>query len=188
MESLQSVAVGVVLGLVVIAVLSKFPGEPFDFATGSKPTPSSLPNDASGALEPPAKTEEVRVATAKAEIERAAQQVRVERLQMLLGLEKEKVHELIEQAKEEAIKQQLSPAASDRREVGTTGRLAWVDRSFLVLAMALLACVMWWDYGINMLQVLAYLFPREADTLGKVAAVPLHVVEQLQPYLWSGSD
>lgn len=188
MESLQSVAVGVVLGLVVIAVLSKFPGEPFDFATGSKPAPSSLLKDASAAVETPTKDMEVRVATAKAEIERAAQQVRVERLQALLGLEKDKVHELIEQAKEEAIKQQFAPDATKRREVGTTGRLAWIDRSFLVLAMALLACVMWWDYGINMLQVLAYLFPREADALGKVAAVPLHVVEQLRPFLWSGSD
>lgn len=187
MENLQSVALGVVLGLVVIAVLSNFPGEPFDFANDYDPRASAPPEDATRVQETQEKEAEVRVATAKAEVERAAQQVRVERLQALLGLEKQQVHELIEQAKEEAIKQELAPGSTKHRDVGTSGRLAWVDRSFLVLAMALLACVMWWDYGINMLKVLAYLFPREADALGKVAAVPFHVVDQLQPYLWSGS-
>lgn len=169
-ENVECIGIGLVLGLVVIAVLTKFPGEPFDFTDDSIHLRSAHNSHAHEQQEETRKAE----SSAKAEIDRAAQEVKVEQLQRLLGLEKQKVNEMIEQAKAEAIKGTVYTPREPN------GRLVWLDRSFLLLALGLLACVLWWDYSINLLSVFAYLFPREAETLGKVADVPFQVADNLQ--------
>lgn len=164
MNNVESIVLGLVLGLIVVLALIKFPGEPFDFTKAEEATPATNKS-------------EIKT-SATAEIEQAAQQVRVERLQELLGLEKQKVQELIEQAKQRAIEGDF-PSAQE----SPTGKLVWLDRSFLALALVLLAAVLWWDYGLNVLHLLAYVFPREADALNKVFAVPFQVADSVRSRL-----
>ncbi|KAG7398035.1 hypothetical protein PHYBOEH_011766 [Phytophthora boehmeriae] len=179
MEELQSVGIGVALGLVLVSFLTFYPGEPFEYSTSnsggtnnhvsfskdapsrSATSPEELSTDSNQQLDDHQKQ--------IAAIEQAAQRVKIHKLQELLGLEKAKVQQLVDRAKEEAVE---ALAAGDRPSISSSSYSTWLDRAFFILMFGLLAWVLWADYNINILSVAAHLLPRESEVVRNVAAVP----------------
>lgn len=89
MDELQSIGVGLALGLLLVSFLSFYPGDPFDYTADSASSSAVTPVDT--------KLQQV------AGIKQAAQHVKIQKLQELLGLEKAKVDELVQRAKERAM-------------------------------------------------------------------------------------
>ncbi|KAG6617298.1 gtp-binding protein [Phytophthora cinnamomi] len=184
MDELKSVGVGVALGLVLISFLAFYPGEPFDYTADDTctsdrppPAPKNEPESSSPAAEPiistsldPQKQRQI------AEIEKAAQRVKVQKLQELLGLEKEKAQLLVQRAKQQALDAVETPAGN--YTVGSS-KSAWLDRAFLAIMFGLLVWVLWQDYSINLFSVAAHMLPREAEVVRQVIAVPRDLLAQV---------
>ncbi|KAG2784917.1 hypothetical protein PC129_g3192 [Phytophthora cactorum] len=182
MDELQSVGIGVALGLVVVSILALYPGEPFDYSTDRgdadkrdslSPTRSS---DDPTRMNPSSESESQPQI---ADIERAAQRVKIQKLQELLGLEKEKAQQLVERAKAQAMDAAKTPGRLASSSYTTTSKSAWLDRSFFVIMFGLLVWVLWQDYSINVFSIAAHMLPREAEIIRQVAAAPRGLVSQL---------
>ncbi|ETP53640.1 hypothetical protein F442_01457 [Phytophthora nicotianae P10297] len=181
MDELQSVGLGVALGLLVVCVLTLYPGEPFDYSADSSnasnrnelsPTISSVdPSNKSS------KAEESEHYQQLVDIERAVQRVKIQNLQELLGLEQEKVQQLVERAKVEAITAAQTPGGLPSSSYPGS-KSAWLDRGFFAIMLGLLLWVLWQDYSINVFSMAAYLLPREAEMIRQIAAAPRTLVSQ----------
>ncbi|KAG7388228.1 hypothetical protein PHYPSEUDO_012886 [Phytophthora pseudosyringae] len=180
MDELQSVGVGVALGVVIVSALAFYPGEPFDYTTDCITTtkatatkegpPQSLP-----AAEVSGNQQQQQIA----DIEQAAQRVKIHKLQELLGMEKDKAQQLVDRAKAEA---KHAITANGRSSSGCTAagsNGAWLDRCFFIVMLGLLVWVLWQDYSINLFAVAAHMLPREAEVIRQVAAIPRGLVSQL---------
>uniref|UniRef100_K3WFE5 Uncharacterized protein n=1 Tax=Globisporangium ultimum (strain ATCC 200006 / CBS 805.95 / DAOM BR144) TaxID=431595 RepID=K3WFE5_GLOUD len=204
MDEAQSVGLGLVLGVVVIFILSIFPGEPFDYTKhdlgASNKTvicPESVGDDLLDQLDgDSSRTDTLCCVSAlqaserivdssssssarerlkrRKEVEKAAQEVKIHKLQELLGIETSKMAELLERAKADAIKGTDLHASSS-----VTNYSSYLDVCFYATALSLLALVLKVEYSINPLHVVAYLFPREAETAHKLLAAPFQYVSQL---------
>ncbi|GMF30691.1 unnamed protein product [Phytophthora fragariaefolia] len=178
-QELQSVGVGIALGLVLVSCLTLFPGEPFEYTTDNaeactrpdksqafaaandelrEPNASSNPTDS---------TTEPRKQDQIAEIEKAAQRVKVQKLQELLGLEREKAQQLVQRAKQEAL-DAVETSGQLRCNYTGSNKSAWLDRAFFAIMFGLLVWVLWQDYSINLFSVAAHMFPREAEVVRQV--------------------
>lgn len=181
MDELQSVGVGVALGLIVVSVLTFYPGNPFDYTTDREITDKS--DETSTISDDPTNinastTEKSGRRQQREDIEQAAQRVKIQKLQELLGLEKEKTLLLVERAKAQAISAAKTPGRRTFNSYSTSCKSAWLDRSFFIIMLGLLVWVLWQDYSINFFSIAAYLLPREAQMVRQVAAAPQHLVSQ----------
>ncbi|ETK95641.1 hypothetical protein L915_01436 [Phytophthora nicotianae] len=183
MDELQSVGLGVALGLLVVCVLTLYPGEPFDYSADSSSAGNR--NELSrtiSSVDPPnikksSKTEESEHYQQLVDIERAVQRVKIQKLQELLGLEQEKVQQLVERAKVEAITAAQTPGGLPSSSYPGS-KSAWLDRGFFAIMLGLLVWVLWQDYSINVFSMSAYLLPREAEMIRQIAAAPRTLVSQ----------
>ncbi|CAK4082349.1 unnamed protein product [Aphanomyces euteiches] len=143
-QSAWSVFLGVALGGILLVLLNYFPGEPFDY---------SIQND------PPAvpETNALSLKTEEEEIDRAARAVRVDKLQAMLGLEEEKIRNLVAQAKRDAL--------ARKPPTSPTNYMALADRMVYLSFFALLCYFAYHDYNINVMDIGAHYFPNEAATL-----------------------
>lgn len=200
MEELQSIGLGLVLGIVVVSLLSIFPGDPFDYderdicvssktaAYSGSDTESVDDTCCDAAVRAVPEAEEARSASCSPsspaaglrkqrikEIEKAAQEMKIQKLQELLGLEKGKMLELLERAKADAIKG-VDPQSSS---ASVASYSAYLDFCFYAVTLGLLAVVLKTEYSIDSLHLLSYFFPREAETAQKLIAVPFRYLQQL---------
>ncbi|KAL4106385.1 hypothetical protein PRIC1_004436 [Phytophthora ramorum] len=191
MDELQSVGLGLALGLVVVSFLALYPGEPFDYTTNcpdgcdnehrsSSAANTISENDQLISSETPlaaaiGENQEQQIAA----IEQAAQRVKIQKLQELLGLEKEKAEQLVQRAKDEAVDAVAADGRSPSSSYSASSTSAWLDRGFFAVMFGLLAWVLWQDYGINLLSVAAHMFPREAEVVYQVVAAPRGFLAQV---------
>ncbi|KAE8893852.1 hypothetical protein PF005_g19805 [Phytophthora fragariae] len=180
MDGLQSVVIGVAVGLVLVSILTLYPGEPFDYTADDGRTsdhPSSTaaftnePGPTSTATKPADNTGQTQKQQQLAEIEKAAQRVKVQKLQELLGLELEKARQLVQRAKKEALDAVETPGHPPTSYTGSS-KSAWLDRAFFTVMFGLLVWVLWQDYSINLFSVAAHMLPREAEVVRQVLAAP----------------
>ncbi|KAF1323614.1 hypothetical protein FI667_g10410, partial [Globisporangium splendens] len=204
MDEAQSVGLGLVFGVVVIFVLSIFLDEPFDsteqdFSVSNKtaacPESISDPLDQLGgdeartgtsccvsALQAPERIVDSSSSTARErlernrEIEKAAQEMKIHKLQELLGLEMSKMVELLERVKVDATKGVDLHSSSSSSVMNYS---SYLDVCFYAITLGLLALVLKTEYSINPFHIVTYLFPREAETTRKLLAVPFQYVSQL---------
>lgn len=159
MEALQPLALGVVLGGVVLLVLAKFPGEPFDYelnhaSNNQEAAPKALLCcEKESAVKPPEAIADNSEALAH---ERAARKHKIQELQQLLGVEAQHMQRLLSKDQ----KQTASNSSSS-----TTRYSTWFDAFFYVAMAGALALVLSTEYSVDLGQLLAYVFPREAATL-----------------------
>ncbi|RLN55141.1 hypothetical protein BBJ28_00016393 [Nothophytophthora sp. Chile5] len=196
MDELQSVGVGITLGLVLISILTRFPGEPFDYTNSSTASGAEAPAApaSSSALDDSSAESSAAISAARmdhqqspeererqiAEVVRMAQRVKVHKLQELLGMEKAKAQELVDGAKQEAIEAITAGGRSSGKYSGPgTSYGVWLDRMFFATMLALLMWVLQRDYDINVVSVATHLFPREAEATRQVVAIPQHLLRQL---------
>lgn len=167
MDELQSIGVGLALGLLLVSFLSFYPGDPFDYTADSASSSAVTPVDT--------KLQQV------AGIKQAAQHVKIQKLQELLGLEKAKVDELVQRAKERAMYADKTDSVSSSYTSGS--KSVWLDRVFLAIVFGLLVWVLWQDYSINIVSVAAHLLPREAEVVQQVVAASCGLLSQVET-LW----
>jgi len=156
MDALQSVGVGIALGLVLVSFLAYHPGEPFDYSTergdecSTESTKAATPSNSSSSEQlEPSTSQQQQIA----DIEQAAQRVKIQKLQELLGLEKEKAQQLVDRAKEEATNAAAHGQASSSSY--SSSNSAYLDRAFFLVMFGLLVWVLWQDYSINLFSVAA---------------------------------
>jgi hypothetical protein len=163
MEDAWAVAVGCVVGLLIIGFLNAFPGEPFDYDKGE-----ALPSSLCTARDENSKCMAFRNARIQ-EVDIAASQLKVQKLQELLGLEKDEVQKMIHQAKTDAI--------NGRQPSAPVNYARWLDIVFYTTIAALMVIVLRTEYSVDVVQLLASMFPREAETVQKIAAtIPTQLV------------
>ncbi|GMF21083.1 unnamed protein product [Phytophthora lilii] len=189
MDELQSVGVGIALGLVLVSFFALYPGQPFDYTTDNvevcRSNISSSPNAVNSSNDPNLSNTSSEIhdditndqQQQIAHIERAAQRVRIQKLQELLGLEKEKAQRLVQRAKEEAI-YAVGANNESSSSYSASGNSAWLDRIFFAFMFILLWWVLWQDYSINLFSVAANLLPREAEVVRQVVAAPRVLLAQ----------
>ncbi|KAJ0396487.1 hypothetical protein P43SY_004329 [Pythium insidiosum] len=151
-DAVQSVAVGLLLGGIILAVFSRFPGEPLDIAREDdehKPVPVS----------------DRELEERRREVELVASQLKVDKLQQLLGLEKDKIEAMVEQAKRDAIQGRMPPAQAP-------SYARWLDTAFFLIIIALIYVVLRVEYRLDILQVVALAFPREAEVIRRILTLP----------------
>jgi Ca2+-dependent lipid-binding protein len=158
MEELESISIGLFLGILVIVILNFFPGEPFDYET--RHTEEAYDSQ---------KTKEfVKNSTVQSEVERldqieaVASQVRIQKLQELLGMEKNKIQEMIDQAKNDVIQGRVP-----RKSINYS---RWTDRMFYTIILSLIIVVAYRDYDFKLGGFLVYYFPREAEAVQQLIA------------------
>lgn len=157
-DDLQSVGVGLCIGFLVILVLSAFPGEPLDY-NDDVDQRQIKKNAASSESQV---NEIMRIAQVH-EVELAAKQIKVDKLQQLLGLEKHKVNEMIKEAKADAFVGRESNTAMNYAKL--------LDGAFYSLIFGLMVVVLQAEYNIDVLQIANNLFPREVATVHKIFEV-----------------
>lgn len=177
MEALEPLALGVALGGVVLLVLAKFPGEPFDYDAMTHDNTSgqhtAAPKAVDGAMVccekednvilPEAATVEHSEALAQ---ERAARKRKIQELQQLLGVEAQQMQRLLSKAQEQTSSASSSSSSAARYS-------SYFDAFFYVAMAGALALVLSTEYSVDLGQLLAYVFPREAATLRQLlSAVP----------------
>ncbi|EGZ18235.1 hypothetical protein PHYSODRAFT_300985 [Phytophthora sojae] len=186
MDELQSVGIGVALGLVLVSFLTLYPGGPFDYTadgthtsdhSSSTPASKNEQGSPSTAATPAISSGQPQKQQQIAEIEKAAQRVKVQKLQELLGLEKDKAQELVRRAKQEAMDAVETPGRAPSSYTGS-GKSAWLDRAFFFVMFGLLVWVLWQDYSINLFSVAAHMMPREANVVRQVLAAPRDLLTQ----------
>ncbi|GLE00996.1 hypothetical protein PINS_up009809 [Pythium insidiosum] len=160
-DALQSVGLGIALGGVLLVLLSRFPGEPLDLDCDSQ----GKQQESSDASDVPASMSQAELETRRREVELAASQLKVDKLQQLLGLEKHKIDAMVEQAKRDAIQGRVASAQS-------LSYARWLDVAFFAVILALIAVVLRVEYSLDALDVVALAFPREADVLRRVLTLP----------------
>ncbi|TMW58342.1 hypothetical protein Poli38472_011930 [Pythium oligandrum] len=158
MDAMTSLALGMGLGVVIITVLAVFPGEPFDFEKTLGPKEDAL---ATSTMKLDVEQAEQRVR----EVEIAAQQLKVDKLQQLLGLEKQDVDAMILQAKADALAGRQPPQSPHNYAL-------WMDSVFYTVVLVLMAVVLQTEYSLNLAELVALWFPREATTLRQVLTIP----------------
>lgn len=164
MEALQPLALGVVLGGVVLLVLTKFPGEPFDYEVvydNSPAAPTALNTATMCSEKVDAAIQDTTAEDSVAfEQERQARKRKIQELQQLLGAEAQQMQRLLSKSQEQ-------PSSTSARYS------TWFDAFFYVVMAGALALVLSTEYSVDLGQLLAYLFPREAATLRQLlSAVP----------------
>ncbi|RQM28960.1 hypothetical protein B5M09_002313 [Aphanomyces astaci] len=148
LSSAASIALGVGLGGLVILVLSYFPGEPFDYSIKQEDdAPASVEDEAGDIMD-------------EIPVEKAASALRVDKLQELLGLEESKIRDLVAQAKRDTLNG-ISPTPR-------VNYMARADRVVYFSFFMLMCYFAWRDYGLNVLDLVAYLFPTETATLRQI--------------------
>ncbi|RLN93752.1 hypothetical protein BBJ28_00011269 [Nothophytophthora sp. Chile5] len=198
MDEFQSVGVGIALGLVLVSILTRFPGEPFDYANSSSASDAEAPAVPvySTALDDSSAESSAAISAARmghqqeerehqiAEVVRMAQRVKVQKLQELIGLEKTKAQQLVDGAKQEAIEAITAGGRSSGKYSGPgTNYGVWLDRMFFATMLALLVWALQRDYGIDVVSIATHLFPREAEATRQVATIPQYLLHQLAA-LW----
>ncbi|KDO33060.1 hypothetical protein SPRG_01875 [Saprolegnia parasitica CBS 223.65] len=153
-ETWTSLGVGVAIGLVLISLLTLYPGEPFEY------TPDALQRDASPSVPTPDDDDKrclpappLQAADAD---ERSAAAARVEKIQALLGLQEAEIQSAL------AAAQRATPP---RPTATRTNYMAIADKCVYAVFLGLLLLVAEREYGINVAAVLSYVFPREAATV-----------------------
>ncbi|ETV87303.1 hypothetical protein H257_00929, partial [Aphanomyces astaci] len=166
LSSAASIALGVGLGGLVILVLSYFPGEPFDYSIKQEDdAPASVEDEAGDIMDeipvPPTSSKTLHRRHQDAiEVEKAASALRVDKLQELLGLEESKIRDLVAQAKRDTLNG-ISPTPR-------VNYMARADRVVYFSFFMLMCYFAWRDYGLNVLDLVAYLFPTETATLRQI--------------------
>ncbi|KAL3667586.1 hypothetical protein V7S43_007140 [Phytophthora oleae] len=175
MDELQSIGVGLALGLILVSFLNFYPGKPFDYITDSCGTSTTV-------IEPASSSTAVTAIDTKqeqiAEIEQAAQRVKIHKLQEMLGLEKAKAQELVQRAKKQAMNAVETHSPSSSYTSGN--KCVWLDRVFLTTMFGLLAWVLWQDYSINLVSVVAHLLPRETEVVRQIVAASCGLLGQVE--------
>ncbi|OQR99257.1 hypothetical protein ACHHYP_07107 [Achlya hypogyna] len=166
-----SLSLGVALGVAIVVVLQRFPGEPFDYSphngretdtaehfAGATPVSSSPSSPQSLRRRRRDKDQD-----ADEETERAERIERIQKLQALLGLEEAAVQSMMR-----------TPTSASS---SSTNYMAWADKIVYLVLFGILCYVAERDYHFKVLDLLAYLFPREAATLRQLSApwaMPIH--------------
>lgn len=158
-DMLSFLLLGIGLGFLAIVVLSYFPGEPFDYEVNlsyNKHCPESR-NEMDHAIK---KKEQLK------ELDSFVGELKLEKLQELLGLEKQELDRLVKEAKQDAANGTIRPMRATNMQIA--------DRVFYVTIIVCLAYALFTEYGINCIDYLAYMFPREANTIKKFGAMEMY--------------
>ncbi|RHY30944.1 hypothetical protein DYB32_003907 [Aphanomyces invadans] len=144
------------MGSLIILVLNYFPGEPFDYSIKQE-IPVEGDDEIQQEVPAPIAASAQRSKRVELEVEKTARALRIDKLQELLGLEESKIQELVAQAKRDTLNG-VSPTPP-------VNYMARADRVVYVTFLALMCYFAWRDYGLNVLDLFAYVFPTEAATL-----------------------
>jgi hypothetical protein len=159
-ESIASIVIGALLGIAVVIFLQYFPGEPFEYVPNKSPgLVAEEPMPVESLITSPGENATLKQCREKSEIEaeKEARLLRVEKLQKMLGLEEDKIKEMIAQAKQDTL--------DGKTVTEPTNYMAIIDKLVYLTFFAMLCYFANRDYGLNIFEVLEFAFPKETDTL-----------------------
>ncbi|GAB9467122.1 hypothetical protein Gpo141_00004481 [Globisporangium polare] len=108
-------------------------------------------------------------AAAQQDAEKERQREKIRKLQTLLGLEKHKMDELVARAEADA---SATTSAADTSFSATSTYGGYLDVAFYLLILAALVYVLQSEYEIDVLHLVAHMFPREVETATQVLSKP----------------
>ncbi|CEG47356.1 gtp-binding protein [Plasmopara halstedii] len=162
MDELQSVGFGIALGIIILSILTVYPGEPFDYSIDLKQSEDFLSTSLSKRRYASFRKNEREDHFAV--IDNATERVRSKKLKEPLDLENDKTQQLME-----SFQQEISAAkTSESSPSCTSSKSAWLYRIFILFTIGFFVWI-FDDFSLNVFVILKHIFPKEAQAIHQVA-------------------